>query len=118
VSALGTAYNLLPKGLNFGERPLRVDWMDDAACVGMDPERFFPNNYRGISATKAIAKQTCAICPVVRECLSFALRGSIQSGVFGGLDEQERALLHRTYAALFGESSTGSGEEFEELLRA
>jgi hypothetical protein len=127
VSAPGTVYNLLPKGLNFGELG-DVGWMGDAACVGVDPEHFFFDAPRArprarayakpskATSAMAIAKQKCASCPVTRECLSFALRGSMQNGIFGGLDEREREPLHRTYAALFGKSTTGSGEEFEILL--
>lgn len=41
-------------------------WMDDAACVGEDPEIFFA----GLSPVKrAEAKRVCARCPVRRECL-------------------------------------------------
>lgn len=61
-------------------------WHELAACRGLDPSIFFPE--RGESA--ALAKATCAECPVREECLAFAYMAGQHTGVWGGLTEKER----------------------------
>ena len=41
------------------------------------------------------AVKICAECPLVQECLAFALTEQIQFGVWGGLNEQNRKELLR-----------------------
>lgn len=41
------------------------------------------------------AKAVCSGCPVRLSCLDFALRTGQSSGVWGGLDDDERAELRR-----------------------
>lgn len=62
------------------------DWFVDAACLGADPELFFPE--RGESSREA--KAVCAGCPVRTECLEYALSENIIHGIFGGLSIRER----------------------------
>lgn len=63
-------------------------WRDDAACFGVDPEVFFPENddYEGVHA----AKMVCARCPVRADCLDYALTRGERGGIWGGLTEKER----------------------------
>jgi Transcription factor WhiB len=72
-------------------------WMEDAACLGTDTEAFYPE----AGGSTREAKRVCNNgCPVIKECLDFALRhrGDIgRFGVFGGLSERER---RRLYASL------------------
>lgn len=69
-------------------------WQARAGCKGADPDLFFP--VPGDRATLANAKATCAVCPVRRECLTYALGTGSVYGVWGGADELERrALIHR-----------------------
>ncbi|MFD5573428.1 WhiB family transcriptional regulator [Streptomyces cadmiisoli] len=57
---------------------------------------FFPVGTTGPALRDiAAAKRVCAGCPVVTECLHYALRGGQTSGVWGGTDEHERAGLLR-----------------------
>ncbi len=72
------------------------DWRAAAACVGTDPELFFPVAEAGphYDAQAAAAKAVCAGCPVVAECLAEAL-ARIPYGVAGGLTEGERRALRR-----------------------
>ena len=63
--------------------------MDRAACLTAEPETFFPDK----GGTVIPAKTVCATCPVVDECLDYALTHRIQIGVWGGLSEQERRRL-------------------------
>ena len=64
------------------------DWMDDAACNGMDGTLFFPD--RGENNKLASAKAICARCLVKDECLDFALDNDIYHGVWGGMSGVER----------------------------
>lgn len=68
-------------------------WILDGLCVGVeDPEIFFPPHGEGkADAAKAI----CADCPVKRQCLKYALKAPEEYGVWGGLDEIERAQIRR-----------------------
>jgi hypothetical protein len=52
-----------------------VAWHRDAACVEADPEIFFPE--RGHSSQEA--RSYCARCPVVEECLTYALENRARS---------------------------------------
>jgi WhiB family transcriptional regulator, redox-sensing transcriptional regulator len=47
---------------------------------------------------EAKAKGVCQLCPVRMQCLDYALRNSIRHGIWGGLDEQERARERRRRA--------------------
>lgn len=61
-------------------------WQADAVCAQTDPDSFYPA--RG-GSTKA-AKLVCSGCPVIEECLEFALEHEERHGVWGGLSERER----------------------------
>jgi len=75
-------------------------WMHRAACRDVDPELFFPvaapGTERYVGQVRA-AKAACAPCPVLAECLAFALV-LLPVGVAGGLDEFERAEVRRAGA--------------------
>ncbi|WP_030315309.1 WhiB family transcriptional regulator [Streptomyces sp. NRRL B-3229] len=74
-----------------------MEWLRRAACVGEDPELFFPVGTVGPAVRDiAAAKQVCARCPVRPECLEWALSTGQTSGVWGGTCEQERDALLRT----------------------
>jgi WhiB family redox-sensing transcriptional regulator len=75
-------------------------WRDHALCRDTDPELFFPVGTTGL-ALVAIdhAKRVCAECRVTQECLEFALDTNQDSGVWGGLSEEERRTIRRQRAA-------------------
>ncbi|MER5378139.1 WhiB family transcriptional regulator [Streptomyces sp. NPDC002132] len=74
-----------------------MEWLRSAACVGEDPELFFPVGTSGPALRDAAdAKRVCARCRVTAACLAFALESPPTSGVWGGTDEEERAELLRT----------------------
>jgi WhiB family transcriptional regulator, redox-sensing transcriptional regulator len=78
---------VLPPGVEVG-------WQQDAACKDTpDPDVFFP----GKTDSGAAAKQVCAGCPVIGDCLEFALQtmpaAERDHGVYGGLTPTERARL-------------------------
>jgi WhiB family redox-sensing transcriptional regulator len=74
-----------------------MEWLLRAACVGADPDLFFPVGSTGPALEEiAAAKRVCARCPVISECLAWALGSGQTSGVWGGTCEEERAALLRT----------------------
>ena len=75
-----------------------MSWQDRAACNGMDMRLFFgragePRPER--ENREAKAKAVCKSCPVRAQCLDDALRNSIKHGIWGGLNEEERARERR-----------------------
>lgn len=71
-----------------------MDWPTLAACRDApDPDIFFPVD-RTRAATRA-AKAICRPCPVLAECRSWAMAKEAY-GVWGGLDEHERARVRRS----------------------
>jgi WhiB family transcriptional regulator, redox-sensing transcriptional regulator len=64
-------------------------WMFEAACRGMDAEIFFPAS----DGDDAAAKAVCDACPVRAACLAFAIDHSERFGIWGGLDEKQRARM-------------------------
>lgn len=66
-------------------------WVPQAACLGMDPELFYPSRGESLAPAKAV----CAACPVRSECLEYALGGRERYGVWGGRSERERQRLRR-----------------------
>lgn len=74
-------------------------WQFDAACRGEDSALFFAPSYferrEEKAAREARAKAICARCPVLDDCLEFALRVRESHGVWGGQNEQERRQLLR-----------------------
>lgn len=73
-----------------------MDWRFEAACLSQDPELFFPIGDSGPAVEQIDrAKAVCRTCAVQQECLSWALETGQDSGVWGGLSEQERMTLRR-----------------------
>jgi hypothetical protein len=72
-------------------------------CATRDPEIWFP--MKGDTAGYAVAKALCRDCPLRLPCLAVALRdegtkaAGGRAGVFGGLDEGQRARLSRKFKA-------------------
>lgn len=84
------------------------EWRDYAGCADADPEVFFPDSHRlGRSDPYAKAREFCAACPVVAECLEDALQG-IEWGMRGGLtpDELHSMRRKRQRAVAKGKAST------------
>ncbi|MER5987417.1 WhiB family transcriptional regulator [Streptomyces sp. NPDC001787] len=72
------------------------NWRMDAACREEDPDLFFPIGSTGPALVQTVeAKAVCASCPVREPCLRWALDNGQDSGVWGGLGEDERRALKR-----------------------
>lgn len=75
-------------------------WRRAAACRDLDPNRFFPVGVTGEAIEQiAEAKSICARCPVLDDCLSFAITTNQEFGVWGGTSEEERRVLRRQWRA-------------------
>ncbi len=76
-----------------------MDWRSKAACLTVDPELFFPIGNTGSAITQvAEAKAVCRECEVVSVCLQWAIDNNQDSGVWGGMSEEERRSLKRRAA--------------------
>jgi WhiB family redox-sensing transcriptional regulator len=69
-------------------------WHDQANCLGVDPDLFFPE--RGASTREA--KEVCRGCVVREDCLEYALSNGEKFGIWGGMSERERRRLRRARA--------------------
>jgi WhiB family redox-sensing transcriptional regulator len=75
------------------------EWVDEAICPTVDPELFFPvptkKGRYGAEAHQTIkaAKAICAQCPVIGQCLAYALNNDIRFGIWGGMSERDREKL-------------------------
>jgi len=71
------------------------DWRDDAACLGYDPEGWWPvgQSHSPPNAGRvAAAKAICRRCPSQNPCLTWALENG-EHGIWGGMTEEERLIL-------------------------
>ncbi len=71
--------------------PAGPDWRDRAACTGHSRDAFYPNDSDHAGIVRA--KRICRTCPVVAECLDFALASREPWGVWGvwgGMTPDER----------------------------
>ena len=76
-----------------------MDWRSKAACLSVDPELFFPIGNTGPAIAQAAqAKTVCHSCPVEATCLQWAIDNNQDSGVWGGMSEEERRSLKRRAA--------------------
>ena len=65
---------------------------ENGLCAQVDPELWFPD--KGERASDA--KERCLECPVIDQCLEYALPLTELEGVWGGLSERERTKLRAT----------------------
>ena len=77
------------------------DWQVQAACRGLSTDLFFKADDEPRSrkrSREATAKAVCLTCPVVAECLSWALTVGEAEGVWGATTADERVLMQRRAA--------------------
>ncbi|MBM7796585.1 WhiB family transcriptional regulator [Pseudoglutamicibacter albus] len=76
-----------------------MSWRDKAACLEKDPDLFFPVGNTGPALLQIEeAKNVCRTCPVIEQCLSWAMETGQDAGVWGGLSEDERRAMKRRAA--------------------
>uniref|UniRef100_UPI002F9194A1 WhiB family transcriptional regulator n=1 Tax=Streptomyces longwoodensis TaxID=68231 RepID=UPI002F9194A1 len=79
--------------------PVNTNWRNRSACREEDPELFFPIGNTGPALLQIEeAKAVCRRCPVMETCLQWALEIGEDSGVWGGLSEDERRAMKRRAA--------------------
>lgn len=61
-------------------------WMSAGNCRNYPPNVFFPSDGVGVDR----ARKICVDCPVLDQCLEYALEQRIEHGVWGGCSERER----------------------------
>lgn len=75
-------------------------WRSQAICRDTDPDLFFPIGTTGQALVQIDrAKEVCGVCPVKSDCLEYALETNQDSGIWGGLDEEQRRNIRRQAAA-------------------
>lgn len=65
-----------------------MNWMADAACRGLPTDLFYAEDPGGTARAKAI----CRTCPVIADCLTWALDTGDVYGVLGGTSPTSRLL--------------------------
>jgi WhiB family redox-sensing transcriptional regulator len=76
-----------------------MQWLNQARCLNEDPELFFPVGNTGPALEQIEqAKTICRQCKVSAQCLEYAIKENQDTGVWGGLSEDERRSLKRRYA--------------------
>lgn len=76
----------------------RPGWHREARCAGRT-DLFFSSRYEGPRPSKRVrlammeAKNICHGCPVINQCLEFALDGEEGHGIWGGLTTRERDMV-------------------------
>jgi len=88
--------------LSVAESIEEMDWQEEAACRDHENVIFFGPE-QGESELErqpreAHAKSICQRCPVAEPCLEFAMESNQKYGIWGGLNEKERASLKRRRA--------------------
>lgn len=69
-------------------------WMEYAACRQVDAELWFPE----LGSSAIAAKRICQQCPVLEQCLAYALDHH-EKGIWGGTSEKQRQKLRALEAA-------------------
>jgi WhiB family transcriptional regulator, redox-sensing transcriptional regulator len=78
---------------------LVADWRARAACSGYPNTLFFPASDDADDAHAEKAMAVCAVCPVIEDCLEYALETNQRAGIWGGTSERERKSLRRKWLA-------------------
>ena len=78
---------------------MNVDWRLSGVCLEEDPELFFPIGNKGPALLQIEeAKAVCRRCPVMEQCLQWAMETGQEHGVWGGMSEDERRAMKRRAA--------------------
>ncbi|WP_280874673.1 WhiB family transcriptional regulator [Streptomyces pseudovenezuelae] len=73
-----------------------MHWRERAACLRVDPELFFPISSSGPTLRQVDeAKAVCGRCPVMEQCLDWAVRVGQVEGIWGGTTDRERRAMRR-----------------------
>ncbi len=81
------------------DQPPKIgQWADRAECRGQPTYWWFPDEHRTNVAENNKAKKICQLCPVIAECLEYAMSYPHDyvslPGIWGGLTEGQRRQLN------------------------
>ncbi len=79
------------------------NWREAGACNDMADVDFFPSA-EDVAAIRR-AQAVCDSCPVMDECLTYALETNQSEGIWGGMTATERAKLRRRWLRELREAS-------------
>lgn len=96
---------------------MNLDWHAFAACADMGWETFFPVGAGPGTRDTRAAKRVCYQCPVINDCLEWALVNYADDGIWGGLDEDERRRLRRGRGIRQPQSEHGTEARYAAHLR-
>lgn len=82
-----------------------LDWLQQAACAGLDSRAFFANGCHSRAQVHA-AQKVCAGCPVRQQCADWAIRTGEKNGVWGGMSQKELRQRRRRFASKAKTSTT------------
>lgn len=74
---------------------------DEPLCAQTDPEIFFAQEAVGTTSGRSVylnerqAKEVCKECPLIKDCLAYALRYD-EHGIWGGTNEHDREKIRRS----------------------
>lgn len=83
-----------------------LEWQRDARCAEYADDElvaasFFPSDGKHTESKRA--KEICAGCLVVDECLAYALDNFIRDGIWGGTSLRQREAMWRARRTAAGE---------------
>ncbi|MFI8191537.1 WhiB family transcriptional regulator [Streptomyces sp. NPDC085946] len=70
-------------------------WLLEAACIGEDPELFFPLDERENDPQVARARAVCRRCRVLLDCRAWALDQGEDAGIWGATTAAQRRAIRR-----------------------
>ncbi|WP_048572836.1 WhiB family transcriptional regulator [Streptomyces leeuwenhoekii] len=75
-----------------------LDWMQHAACAGMDARVFFATGNHARAQVHA-AQRVCATCPVAAQCADWAIQTGERWGVWGGMSQHQLRQRRRRFTS-------------------
>lgn len=82
-------------------------WMVNALCKGRDTNDFYIEmTVKGAAEQLRKIKSVCRMCPVIAECLSYAIETNEQFGVWGGFSTKERNKIAKKYGKVSAQSAS------------
>jgi len=70
------------------------NWIQSAACRGVDVNIFFPDEDQPKNDVRSreLAMAYCKTCPVKNECRDYAISNNLYIGIYGGMSNRQRRL--------------------------
>ncbi|MFE9451928.1 WhiB family transcriptional regulator [Streptomyces sp. NPDC006739] len=79
-----------------GRQPSTSDWRDRAACIGEDPDLFFPLSDLAVPGSETSrAQAVCRRCDVLIACRTWAIEHGEDDGIWGATTATQRRAIRR-----------------------